>query len=142
MSAVSRLRERFAADPGRNLKLVGATGQLGYGIPAASLAEALRREPDMLGADMGSTDIGPAFLGNGQMATSAEQTKRDLAALLKGARSLDIPLIIGSAGSAGAGPHRSPLWCGPRRPELCFRACGGGGGAGPQIPGHQLLSHR
>jgi hypothetical protein len=105
MSAVRRLRERFAADPSRKLKLVGATGQLGYGIPAASLAEALKREPDMLGADMGSTDIGPTFLGNGQMATSPEQTRRDLAALLKGARALDIPLIIGSAGSAGAGPH-------------------------------------
>lgn len=105
MSAVARLRERFAADPSRKLKLVGATGQLGYGIPAASLGEALRRQPDMLGADMGSTDIGPTFLGNGQMATSAEQTKKDLAALLKGARSLDIPLVIGSAGSAGAGPH-------------------------------------
>lgn len=105
MSAVSRLRARFAADPSRPLKLVGATGQLGYGIPAASLAEASRREPDMIGADMGSTDIGPTFLGNGEMATSAAQTKRDLAALLKGARSLDIPLIIGSAGSAGAGPH-------------------------------------
>ncbi len=105
MSAVRRLRERFVADPSRPLKLIGASGQLGYGVPQAAFAEALRREPDMIGADMGSTDIGPAFLGSGDMATSPQQTRRDLATLIKGARSLDIPLIIGSAGSAGAGPH-------------------------------------
>jgi hypothetical protein len=54
---------------------------------------------------MGSTDIGPTFLGSGMMATAGEQTRKDVEKLLLGARGNDIPLIIGSAGSAGAGAH-------------------------------------
>lgn len=105
MTAVSKLRERFRAKPDQSLKLVGATGQLGYGVPEPAFTEALARKPDMIGADMGSTDIGPTFLGSGEMATAGEQTYRDLEKLLVGARKNDIPLIIGSAGSAGATPH-------------------------------------
>ena len=105
MSAVARLRARFAANPDQPLKLIGATGQLGYGVPEPAFTAALARKPDMIGADMGSTDIGPTFLGSGQMATAGEQTRRDLEKLLVGARSHDIPLIIGSAGSAGAAAH-------------------------------------
>lgn len=105
MSAAERLRRRFEAASEKSLKLVGATGQLGYGVPEPAFSAALERRPDMIGADMGSTDIGPTFLGSGQMATSPEQTKADLAKLLLGARKIDCPLILGSAGSAGAGPH-------------------------------------
>jgi len=105
VSAVARLRERFAGRTDRTLKLVGATGQLGYGVPDAAFWEALARKPDMIGADMGSTDIGPYFLGSGEMATSPIQTRRDLRQLLLGARSVDVPLIIGTAGSAGASAH-------------------------------------
>jgi hypothetical protein len=39
------------------------------------------------------------------MATSPEATRRDLRRVLTAARRLDVPLVIGSAGSAGAGPH-------------------------------------
>lgn len=105
MSATARLRDRFATRSGRTLKLVGATGQLGYGVPDPAFREALARKPDMIGADMGSTDIGPYFLGSGEMATSPIQTRRDLRQLLLGARSIDVPLIIGTAGSAGAASH-------------------------------------
>ncbi len=105
MNAAFRLRERFAAQGARTLNLVGATGQLGYGVPEPAFTTALERAPDMIGADMGSTDIGPTFLGSGDMATSPEQTRRDLEKLLVGARKLDVPLIIGTAGSAGAAPH-------------------------------------
>lgn len=105
MNAAFKLRQRFHARGDRALKLVGATGQLGYGVPEPAFTTAVERSPDMIGADMGSTDIGPTFLGSGTMATSPEQTKRDLARLLAGARKLDVPLVIGSAGSAGAAPH-------------------------------------
>jgi hypothetical protein len=54
---------------------------------------------------MGSIDIGPTYLGKGEMATAPEATRRDLRRVLRAARSLDVPLVIGSAGSAGAGPH-------------------------------------
>ena len=105
MTAVARIRDRFKNTGREYLKIVGATGQLGYGIPEPAFTSALSQDLDMIGADMGSTDIGPTFLGNGEMATSAEQTERDLRKLLLGARAIDVPLIIGSAGSAGAKPH-------------------------------------
>ena len=105
MTAVARIRNRFIETDRDYLKIVGATGQLGYGIPEPAFSTALSHDLDMVGADMGSTDIGPTFLGNGEMATSAEQTERDLQKLIVGSRSKDIPLIIGSAGSAGARPH-------------------------------------
>jgi hypothetical protein len=54
---------------------------------------------------MGSIDIGPYYLGSGHLATAPASTQRDLRKVLLGARAADVPLIIGSAGSAGAKPH-------------------------------------
>jgi hypothetical protein len=87
------------------LRVLAASGQLGYGMPAAALAAGIAREPHFIGADMGSIDPGPAYLGSGRMATSPEMTRRDLGQLLRAARKLGVPLLIGSAGTAGARPH-------------------------------------
>jgi hypothetical protein len=54
---------------------------------------------------MGSIDIGPYYLGAGRMATAPAATRRDLRKVIRAARQHDIPLVIGSAGSAGAAPH-------------------------------------
>src|SRR5580700_7972113 len=89
----------------RPIRLLGASGQLGYGIPAAAFKAGIDRRPDLIGCDMGSIDIGPTYLGKGEMATSPESTRRDLRRVLNAARSLDVPLVIGTAGSAGAAPH-------------------------------------
>jgi len=89
----------------RPMRFLGASGQLGYGIPTPAFNAGLARKPDLIGCDMGSIDIGPTYLGKGEMATSPESTIRDLRKVLHGARSLDVPLVIGSAGSAGAAPH-------------------------------------
>ena len=89
----------------RPMRLLGASGQLGYGIPAASFRSGIERKPDLIGCDMGSIDIGPTYLGKGEMATAPAATRRDLRRVLMAARALDVPLVIGSAGSAGAGPH-------------------------------------
>jgi len=89
----------------RPMRLVGASGQLGYGVPTPAFEAALARRPDLIGADMGSIDIGPTYLGKGEMATAPAATRRDLRKLLHGARGLNVPLVIGSAGSAGAAPH-------------------------------------
>ncbi len=104
MSASGRIVAEFRRSP-RPIRLLGASGQLGYGIPAASFNAGIERKPDLIGCDMGSIDIGPTYLGKGEMATSPESTRRDLRRVLTAARSLDVPLVIGSAGSAGAGPH-------------------------------------
>jgi hypothetical protein len=87
------------------MRLLGASGQLGYGIPTAALEAGLARSPHLIGCDMGSIDIGPSYLGRGEMATAPAATKRDLRKVLLAARRADIPLVIGSAGSAGARPH-------------------------------------
>lgn len=106
MSATGRLLKEFALLPERRpLRLLGASGQLGYGIPTPAFNAGLERRPDMIGCDMGSIDIGPYYLGSGHMATARESTKRDLRKVLVAARKYDIPLVIGSAGSAGAAPH-------------------------------------
>ncbi len=89
----------------RPIRLLGASGQLGYGVPASSFKAGIERRPDLIGCDMGSIDIGPTYLGKGEMATSPEATRRDLRRVLGAARALDVPLVIGTAGSAGAGPH-------------------------------------
>ena len=102
--------ERTAKAVGANgrlgpLRVLSASGQLGYGLPAAALAEGFARRPHLVGADMGSVDPGPGYLGGGTMGPSPEGAKADLAAVLRGARALDIPMLIGSAGTGGARPQ-------------------------------------
>jgi hypothetical protein len=104
MSASGRVIAEFRRAP-RPIRLLGASGQLGYGIPAAAFEAGIARRPDLIGCDMGSIDIGPTYLGKGEMATAPEATRRDLRRVLQAARALDVPLVIGTAGSAGAGPH-------------------------------------
>ena len=104
MTAIGRLFDDFARRR-RPLRSLGASGQLGYGIPTPAFEAGLARAPDMIGVDMGSIDIGPAYLGSGKMAPTRIGAKRDLRKVLRAARRLDIPLIVGSAGSAGAKPH-------------------------------------
>ena len=104
MTAIGRLFDDFAQRR-RPLRSLGASGQLGYGIPTPAFEAGLARAPDMIGVDMGSIDIGPAYLGSGKMAPTRVGAKRDLRKVLRAARRLDIPLIVGSAGSAGAKPH-------------------------------------
>jgi hypothetical protein len=104
MTAIGRLLDGFSRQR-RPLRSLGASGQLGYGIPTPAFEAGLARAPDMIGVDMGSIDIGPAYLGGGKMAPTRVGARRDLRKVLRAARRLDIPLIVGSAGSAGAKPH-------------------------------------
>jgi len=87
------------------MRILGASGQLGYGIPTPAFSAGLDRQPHLIGCDMGSIDIGPYYLGSGEMATAPASTRRDLKKVLHGALKHKIPLVIGSAGSAGARPH-------------------------------------
>jgi hypothetical protein len=104
VSTLERLRAELAG--GRKpLRALAASGQLGYGIPDAAFAAGLERRPHYIGCDMGSIDPGPYYLGSGELATSEAVTRADLAKVLRGARAIGVPLIIGSAGTAGAAPH-------------------------------------
>ncbi len=105
-TAIERLRASVAGSAGlKPLRVMAASGQLGYGIPDPAFKAGLERKPHLIGADMGSIDPGPYYLGAGKMAQSDTMVRADLAKCLQGARKLDVPLLIGTAGSAGAAPH-------------------------------------
>ncbi|MEE8124112.1 MAG: acyclic terpene utilization AtuA family protein [Alphaproteobacteria bacterium] len=87
------------------LRILSPTGVMGSGFLESSFAEALDREPHFIGCDAGSTDPGPASLGAGTTAFPRASIKRDLALMLIGARRLGVPLLIGSAGTAGGDAH-------------------------------------
>jgi len=104
--AIEKLRAEVKSANGlAPLRVLSASGQLGYGVPEAAFNEGLRRQPHFIGCDMGSIDPGPYYLGSGNIATSEAQTRGDLTTVLRGARSINVPLIIGTAGCAGASPH-------------------------------------
>lgn len=106
MTASARILDHFSkANGSEPIRILGASGQLGYGVPTPAFSAGLERKPHLIGCDMGSIDIGPYYLGSGELATALAATRRDLRKVLLGALKLKIPLIIGSAGSAGAKPH-------------------------------------
>ncbi len=103
---LDRLRERLVKDERRAPFLaLSGSGQLGNGVLEKAFRAGLARGPHSIGADMGSVDPGPNYLGSGRMAASDTIARQDLALLLEGARAHDIPLLVGSAGTAGARPH-------------------------------------
>jgi len=55
--------------------------------------------------DAGSTDPGPYYLGAGVSFTDREAVKRDLRLILTAGRRLDVPVLVGTGGGAGAHPH-------------------------------------
>lgn len=87
------------------LRILSPTAILGYGFPEASFTAGLARDPDVIAVDAGSTDPGPYYLGAGVSFTDREAVKRDLRPMLRAGRERDIPVIVGSAGGAGAAPH-------------------------------------
>lgn len=91
--------------PSDEVRVISPLGSLGYGVNVDSLKRAMAMRPDVIGADSGSTDCGPYYLGEGKMYHSRKAMKRDIRLLLDAAGAARIPLIIGSAGCAGARPH-------------------------------------
>ncbi|MCU1480971.1 MAG: hypothetical protein JWQ19_1757 [Subtercola sp.] len=83
------------------MRYLAPTGMLGGGFNAEYFAEALASGLDFIACDSGSIDGGPANLGGNIPFFSRDGVKRDLRLLLIGARSLDIPLLIGSCGGSG-----------------------------------------
>jgi hypothetical protein len=89
----------------KEYRLLSTSGILGYGYAEESLRIGMAREPHVIGADAGSTDPGPFYLGNGTSFTSRLAVKRDLRLMLIAARAAKIPCIIGTSGGAGGEPH-------------------------------------
>lgn len=78
---------------------------VGLGFSRRGFAEGLRRRPDLIGCDAGSSDFGPAFLGRGTDSKSEPAVLRDLDIMVRGAKEIGVPLVVGSVGGAGAAPH-------------------------------------
>jgi hypothetical protein len=74
---------------------------VGAGVDIGSLDEALKENPHFIACDAGTTDAGPFSLGSGQPAFAREAVKRDIAAFLDAGHRAGIPVLIGSAGTAG-----------------------------------------
>ncbi len=87
------------------IRVLAANGMLGTGFLKSTLEEALRKGVDFIGVDSGSTDVGPNPLGSGDPHVPMETIKRDFKLLLEAARRENVPLIVGSAGRAGAEPN-------------------------------------
>ncbi len=104
MSNFKRVIEKWQKEKGP-LRILSASGQLGYGIAEKAFRAGLERDLHMIGADMGSVDPGPYYLGSGKLATAYRTTKRDLHFCLTGALQMKVPLIIGTAGTAGGDIH-------------------------------------
>ncbi len=87
------------------LRCFCASGQLGHGIPRPAFERGISLNPHYIGADCGSTDIGPYYLGAGKCDGHPEVIRRDLEMVLLAGRRLGVPVVLGSAGSAGGEPH-------------------------------------
>ncbi len=83
------------------VRILAPTGVCGSGFSEKSFETALAQRPHFIGCDAGSTDPGPEYLGKGTTAFPAEAIARDLRLMILGALRLNIPLLIGTAGTAG-----------------------------------------
>ena len=90
---------------GVEVRVLSGTGVCGSGFKESSLEEGVARRPHFIGCDAGSTDPGPFSLGTGGTAFPVRAIKRDLRLMLLAARRAKVPLLIGSAGTAGGAPH-------------------------------------
>jgi hypothetical protein len=87
---------------GRRLVALSPTGAIGHEtLHPESFEAGVRRRPDVIGADAGSGDIGPYYLGADDEMNPVEWIRYDLERLLMGATELGIPLLVGSAGGTG-----------------------------------------
>ncbi len=84
------------------IRFIAASGGLGGGkVDAEALAAAMQLQPHFIASDAGTTDAGPYSLGSGLPAYPRESVYRDLALFLPLAKRAGIPVLIGSAGTAG-----------------------------------------
>jgi len=93
----------------KEIRILSATGILGSGFREETLKRAMALEPHFIGADSGSTDPGPHYLGSGDTLFSDAAYKRDLRLMLLAGRAAKIPVIVGSACTSGSDPQLERL---------------------------------
>lgn len=88
-----------------HVRVLTPTCTLGYGFDPKAFERGMSLKPDVIAVDAGSTDPGPHYLGSGEPLVSRFSIKRELTQLICAARAANIPVIVGSAGGAGAKRH-------------------------------------
>jgi hypothetical protein len=89
----------------REMTYIAAIGAVGAGVDPDALSSALAAGPQFIAADAGTTDAGAFALGTGATAFSRDAVKRDLRLMIAAGLDADVPVIVGSAGTAGADVH-------------------------------------
>ena len=93
----------------KEFKILSTTAILGYGFPMKSFEEGMKRQPDLIAVDAGSSDPGPYYLGEGISFTDRNAVKRDLGIMISAGIEHNVPVVIGTAGGSGADVHLD--WC-------------------------------
>ncbi len=78
-----------------------AIGSIGTGFLEESLERGLATGIDFIGADAGSVDGGPDALAGGAPIWPDASNSRDLGLLLRAARRVGVPLLVGSCATSG-----------------------------------------
>ncbi|MCF6305117.1 MAG: DUF1446 domain-containing protein, partial [Rhodobacteraceae bacterium] len=84
------------------VKVLIPSGALGLNYDQAALERGLMQMPDIIAIDGGSTDSGPAYLGQGISKYSRASTRIEWRGLMIARAKINVPLVIGSAGTCGA----------------------------------------
>ncbi len=107
---LDRVKKPSASDEGttwksrglNEIRFLAGSGGLGGGkVLQSAVDEAMTLEPHFIAADAGTSDSGPYALGSGKPNYPREAIKHDMAILLIAARRANIPMVIGSSGTAG-----------------------------------------
>ena len=85
----------------KNIKVLVPSGVLGLGFDLEAFKSGVKKNPDIISIDGGSTDSGPASLGSGTSKYSRAAIKSEWKVLMKAREGLGIPLVIGSCGTCG-----------------------------------------
>jgi hypothetical protein len=90
---------------GSKIGVASATGSLGGGgLDPETLGKSIALGAEFVGADGGTVDAGPYHLGSGTCAYSRDSMLQEVDQLLATVPQ-GIPIVVGSAGTAGGDPH-------------------------------------
>ena len=87
------------------IRVLATNGSLGVGFREETLIRGLEMNPCVVGVDCGTTDDGPYFLGEGIPRMSRTAAKWEVRLMLREAVKRNVPVLMGSAGTAGADPN-------------------------------------
>ena len=82
-------------------KVLVPSGVLGLGFDLKALHSGIKKKPDLIAIDGGSTDSGPFSLGSGTSKYSRASIKAEWKILMEAREEAKVPLIIGSSGTCG-----------------------------------------